>query len=262
MIFTLGLVALLVLLEVKSLCIPEHCRFLLGLLIPVLGIAVFGKIAGASAALGTAYNLRISAVTLASAFAVNSRMILVNSILPLAGFFISLQAFNCTSCLSYLPSSIAYIAVVYVASQFELPDTINLFLSPINLLEIYFPLLNFITSVYIYFDFKHSFASTISAYATFITQTGLVYILFLAPALIAGFLFSCSRPVSAAVLGAAIAATAISFGAFGIANVISGVLLGIARINGVIVQPITNFITFAQFLRESSLNSFCLLWEC
>ena len=56
LIFTLALVGLLVFLEFKSLCIPQHCRFLVGLLIPVLGIAVFGKVAGASAALGTAFN--------------------------------------------------------------------------------------------------------------------------------------------------------------------------------------------------------------
>ena len=57
LIFTLALVAMLAFLEYKSLCIPQHCRFLIGLLIPVLGIAVFGKVAGASAALGTAFNL-------------------------------------------------------------------------------------------------------------------------------------------------------------------------------------------------------------
>ena len=56
LIFTLFIVGLLLFLESKSLCIPQHCRFLLGLLIPVLGIAVFGKVAGASAALGTAFN--------------------------------------------------------------------------------------------------------------------------------------------------------------------------------------------------------------
>ena len=56
LIFTLALVAMLAFLEYKSLCIPQHCRFLIGLLIPVLGIAVFGKVAGASAALGTAFN--------------------------------------------------------------------------------------------------------------------------------------------------------------------------------------------------------------
>ena len=58
LVFTLALVAMLVFLEFKSLCIPQHCRFLIGLLIPVLGIAVFGKVAGASAVLGTAYNER------------------------------------------------------------------------------------------------------------------------------------------------------------------------------------------------------------
>ena len=56
LIFTLGIVVLLVFLQFKSLCIPQHCRFLIGLLIPVLGIAVFGKVAGASAAYGIAYN--------------------------------------------------------------------------------------------------------------------------------------------------------------------------------------------------------------
>ena len=59
--FTLAIVGLLLFLEFKSLCIPEHCRFLIGLLIPVLGIAVFGKVAGASAALGTAFNAWFSA---------------------------------------------------------------------------------------------------------------------------------------------------------------------------------------------------------
>ena len=56
LVFTLALVALLVFLEFKSLCIPQHCRFLLGLLIPVLGIAVCGKFFGASAVLGAAFN--------------------------------------------------------------------------------------------------------------------------------------------------------------------------------------------------------------
>ena len=60
LIFTLALVALLVFLEFKSLCIPQHCRFLFGLLIPVLGIAVCGKFFGASAVLGTAYNPRFA----------------------------------------------------------------------------------------------------------------------------------------------------------------------------------------------------------
>ena len=122
LIFTLALVALLVFLEFKSLCIPQHCRFLFGLLIPVLGIAVCGKFFGASAVLGTAYNQAFSqpGYLLASSF--TSRLILVNSIVPLACFFVSLQAFKCTSCLAYLPSSIAYSAVIYVASQFQLPD--------------------------------------------------------------------------------------------------------------------------------------------
>ena len=58
LVFTLALVALLVFLEFKSLCIPQHCRFLLGLLIPVLGIAVCGKFFGASAVLGAAFTHR------------------------------------------------------------------------------------------------------------------------------------------------------------------------------------------------------------
>jgi hypothetical protein len=52
-----------------------------------------------------------------------------------------------------------------------------------------------------------------------------VYILFLAPALVATLVFSCSQdPVPAAVLGTA---TAISFGAFRVANVIAGLVLTI-----------------------------------
>ena len=141
LIFTLALVALLVFLEYKSLCIPQHCRFLVGLLIPVLGIAVFGKVAGASAALGTAFNFGSGSVSFLFASTFNPRIILVNSIIPLTGFLFSLQAFNCTSCFSYLPSSIAYIGVVYVASQFEIPDLG--FLSPIYTMFVPAPLPQF-----------------------------------------------------------------------------------------------------------------------
>ena len=56
LVFTLAIVGLLLFLEFKSLCIPQHCRFLIGLLIPVLGIAVFGKVAGVSAVFGAAFN--------------------------------------------------------------------------------------------------------------------------------------------------------------------------------------------------------------
>ena len=62
-------------------------------------------------------------VTFASAFAVNTRVILLSAIIPLVGFLLSLQAFECTSCLSYLPSSLTFIAVVYVASQIEVLQT-------------------------------------------------------------------------------------------------------------------------------------------
>ena len=153
---------------------------------------------------------------------------LVNSIIPLAGFIISLWSFKCTSCLAYLPSSIAFIAVVYVTSQFEIPDVFG-FLAPVNVYRILLASssissLRFISTL----TFHQHDPTAISDNATFITQVGLLYILFLSPALIAAFLFSCSRPVSAAVLGAAIAATAISFGAFGISNVFAGVLGGIA----------------------------------
>ena len=82
---------------------------------------------------------------------------------------------------------------------------------------------------------------------TFFTQVSLVYNLFLALALITGFVFSCSRPVSAAIIGASIAAAAISFGAFGVATVISGVILGIDKGTG-FISDITTYITFANFL--------------
>ena len=61
--FTLAFVGLLVFVEYKSLCIPQHCRFLVGLLIPVLGIAVVGKVFGASAAVGTAFNTTTDPIT-------------------------------------------------------------------------------------------------------------------------------------------------------------------------------------------------------
>ena len=145
-------------LEFKSLCIPQHCRFLFGLLIPVLGIAVCGKFFGASAVLGAAYNRAFGtpAYLLASSF--TSRLILVNSIVPLACFFVSLQAFKCTSCLAYLPSSIAYSAVIYVASQFQLPD-INSVLSISHInggVATLPPFLNLLTSFYYYFDLSSS----------------------------------------------------------------------------------------------------------
>ena len=183
---------MLAFLEYKSLCIPQHCRFLIGLLIPVLGIAVFGKVAGASAALGTAFNLSGGSVSFLFASTFNPRVILVNSIIPLAGFLISLQAFKCTSCLAYLPSCIAYIGVVYVASQFEIPDVFEL-LTPIFTISVPSPLVNLITAIYLYLNLSVPTPSIIPANAAFITQVSLVYILFLAPALIAAFAFSCSK---------------------------------------------------------------------
>ena len=154
LVFTLALVALLVFLEFKSLCIPQHCRFLLGLLIPVLGIAVCGKFFGASAVLGAAFNQRGGPIDYLLASSYTSRLILVNSIVPLACFFVSLQAFKCTSCLAYLPSSIAYSAVIYVASQFQLPD-INSILSISHInggVATLPPFLNVLTSIYYYFN--------------------------------------------------------------------------------------------------------------
>ena len=262
LVFTLALVALLVFLEFKSLCIPQHCRFLFGLLIPVLGIAVCGKFFGASAVLGVAYNIGMitSGYSYLLALSYTSRLILVNSIVPLACFFVSLQAFNCTSCLAYLPSSIAYSAVIYVASQFQLPD-INFVLSVSHVhggAATLPPFLNVLTSIY--YNFNLTIPSTdttiISDNATFFTQVSLVYILFLAPALITGFVFSCSRHVSAAVIGASIAAAAISFGAFGVANVISGVIRGIAGSTG-FIPDITTFISFTNFL--TGINSQLIL---
>ena len=255
LIFTLALVALLVFLEFKSLCIPQHCRFLLGLLIPVLGIAVCGKFFGASAVLGAAYNRASGPLTYLLASSYTSRLILVNSIVPLACFFVSLQAFKCTSCLAYLPSSIAYSAVIYVASQFQIPD-INIVLSISRINEggaTLPPFLNVLTSIYYYFNFTITDTTAISDNATFFTQVSLVYNLFLALALITGFVFSCSRPVTAAVIGASIAAAAISLGAFGVANVIVGVFRAIAGAFGPIGGDITTFITFANFL--TGINS-------
>jgi hypothetical protein len=247
LLFTLAIVGLLLLLEFKSLCIPEYCRFLIGLLIPVFGIAVFGRVAGASAALGTAFNITSGTVSSLSAFTYNSRLMLVNSIIPLAGFVISLWSFKCTSCFAYLSSCTPFIAVVYVTSQFELPDLFRL-LAPSVVYFSFWPLLNFITSVYIYIDLSPANQTIIPENATFITQAALLYILFLSPALIAAFLFSCSRPVTAAVLGSAIAATAVSFGAVGISNVFAGVLNGIG-IASLSANPITAFISFTQFLQ-------------
>ena len=248
LIFTLALVALLVFLEFKSLCIPQHCRFLLGLLIPVLGIAVCGKFFGASAVLGAAFNQRGGPFDYLAASSFTSRLILVNSIVPLACFFVSLQAFKCTSCLAYLPSSIAYSAVIYVASQFQIPD-VNLVLSISRINEVAAtlpPFLNLLTSIYYYFDLTTPTPAEIADNVTFITQVSLVYNLFLALAMITGFVFSCSRPVTAAIIGASIAAAAISVGAFGIANVIVGVFRGIAGAGS--IRDITTFITFANFL--------------
>ena len=251
LIFTRALVALLVFLELKSLCIPQHCRFLFGLLIPVLGIAVCGKFFGASVALGIVYNRGFSDPGYLLATSFTSRLILVNSIVPLACFFVSLQAFKCTSCLAYLPSSIAYSAVIYLASQFQLPD-VNLLLSISHINSsraTLSPFLNLLTSFYYYFNLNGDLTQ-VADNVTFITQVSLVYNLFLALALITGFVFSCSRPVSAAIIGASIAAAAISFGAFGIANVIVGVFRGITA---GIMFDITTFITFANFL--TGINS-------
>ena len=229
LVFALAIVALLLFLETKSLCIPQHCRFLPGLLIPALGIAVFGRVAPTSAVYGAVYNLfspGVPAISYLTVFALNSRLILVNSIIPLAGLLLSLQAFKCTSSLAYLPSSIAYSGVVYVASQFEVYP-FEPFLAGEVSVKIYTPLLNLINTIYAYLDLTVSNPTTIADNATFITQVNLLYILFLAPALITAFASSCSKPISAAVIGTSIAAAAISFGAVGIANVLSGVLLGI-----------------------------------
>ena len=247
LVFTLALVALLLFLEFKSLCIPQHCRFLLGLLIPVLGIAVCGKFFGASAVFGAAAFNGFGELSYLAASSYTSRLILVNSIVPLACFFVSLQAFKCTSCLAYLPSSIAYSAVIYVASQFQFPD-INLVLSisQINLFRATLsPFVTLLTSIYYYFNLSVG-QPDVADNVTFFTQVSLVYNLFLALALITGFVFSCSRPVSASVIGASIAAAAISLGAFGIANVIVGVFRGINI--STIIEDITTYITFANFL--------------
>ena len=150
--------------------------------------------------------------------------------------------------MAYLPPNTAYIAVIYVVSQFELID-LNGFLSSSTLGQnTYPPFINLITAFYFRIDLSVLTLDIISSNATFITQVNLVYILFLALALIAGFVFSCSKPVSAAVLGTAIAATAVSFSAYGIANVIAGVLRGVILFGSVLSAPITNFITFANFL--------------
>ena len=255
LIFTLAIVALLAFLEVKSLCIPEHCRFLPGLLIFALGIALSGKYAGVSAAFGAAFNGFGTVVTISflTAFSYTSRLILLNSVIPLTGFFLSLQAFQCTSCLAYFPSSVAYIGVVYVASQFELLSLSQL-LAPILTLRA-FPFLNLLASFYVYLDLSltSADATEIAANVAFITQTSVLYTLFLVPAIAASFVFSCSRPVSAATIGTAIAATAVSLGAIGVANAVSGVLSGI--VNSVLpsgtlvpIPDITTFISFTQFL--------------
>ena len=123
------------------------------------------------------------------------------------------------------------------------------------------PFLNVLTSIYFHFDLSASTPAEIADNATFITQVSLVYNLFLALALITGFVFSCSRPVSAAIIGASIAAAAVSLGAFGVANVIVGVLRGIVNILGSIMTLPLPFPS-PTFSLESTLNSSCLLWEC
>ena len=223
----------------------------MGLLIPVLGIAVAGSVFGASAAVGTAFTTTTDPITFADAFALNTRLILINAVFPLTGLFFALRAFECTSCFDYLPANIAYIAVVYVASQFEVPDALDL-LTAKRVLNVPVPLLNFITTVYYYFDLALAATNAaIADNAMFITQVGFLYILFLAPALIAALVFSCCEPLCAAVLASAIAAAVVSVGAIGISDVFSGVVSGIYAGTTPVpisITDITASISFSEFL--------------
>ena len=111
------------------------------------------------------------------------------------------------------------------------------------------PFLNLITTVYYYFDFAAATNAAIADNVMFITQVGFLYILFLAPALIAALVFSCCEPLCAAVLASAIAAAVVSVGAIGISDVFSGVVSGIFTGTGsTSITDITASISFSEFL--------------